>query len=130
MPALGSVRAKAVLAIAMAAAGCRTHVSKEPLVAGGDVERGRLAIESYGCGSCHTIPGVHGARGLVGPPLADVGRRVFIAGVLPNDPRNMVRWIMNPPAVDSKTAMPDLGVPERDARDMAEYLYVLSVGRR
>jgi len=36
-----------------------------------------------------------------------------------------VRWIQNPPAIDSKTAMPFLGVSERDARDIAEYLYRL-----
>lgn len=49
--------------------------------------------------------------------------RVYIAGVLPNDPNNLVRWVMNPPGIDSLTAMPYLGVSERDARDMAEYLY-------
>ena len=50
---------------------------------------------------------------------------MYIAGVLPNDPENVVRWIMNPPSVDEKTAMPYLGVTDRDARDMAEYLYHL-----
>jgi len=30
---------------------------------------------------------------------------------------------MDPPANDPRTAMPKLGVSERDARDMAEYLY-------
>jgi cytochrome c len=35
----------------------------------------------------------------------------------------MVRWIVNPPAVDSLTAMPALGVTPREARDIAAYLY-------
>jgi hypothetical protein len=35
----------------------------------------------------------------------------------------MVRWIMDPRQIDSLTAMPDLGVPDSLARDMAEYLY-------
>lgn len=48
---------------------------------------------------------------------------LYIAGVVSNQPENAVRWIMNPPAVDAKTAMPRLGVTDRDARDMAEYLY-------
>jgi len=130
MSALGRALAASAAAALLAAAGCGKRVTKAPLIAGADAERGKTAIESYGCGACHTIPGVRGARGLVGPPLADVGRRVYIAGVVPNDPENMVRWIMNPPTVDSKTAMPDLGIPEGVARDMAEYLYVLSGGTK
>jgi cytochrome c1 len=47
---------------------------------------------------------------------------MYIAGVLPNQPENLVRWIIDPPSTDAKTAMPTVGVTERDARDMAEYL--------
>jgi cytochrome c oxidase assembly factor CtaG/cytochrome c2 len=90
-----------------------------------DPGRGRDAIRRYGCGSCHTIPGVTGARGMVGPPLGQVSQRVFIAGVLPNQPDNMIRWIENPPGIDPKTAMPNMGVTARDARDIASYLYTL-----
>jgi cytochrome c oxidase assembly factor CtaG/cytochrome c2 len=90
-----------------------------------DPDRGRAAMKRYGCGSCHNIPGVRGARGLVGPPLGEVSQRVFIAGVLPNEPDNMIRWIENPPGVDPKTAMPNMGVTGRDARDIAAYLYTL-----
>ena len=35
----------------------------------GDPERGAVYIEQIGCGSCHTIPGIDGAQGVVGPPL-------------------------------------------------------------
>jgi cytochrome c1 len=48
--------------------------------------------------------------------------RGFIAGVLPNSPENMVRWLRQPQSVDPRSAMPDLGVSERDARDIAAYL--------
>jgi cytochrome c2 len=90
-----------------------------------DPERGRAAIGRYGCGSCHDIPGVRGAGGMVGPPLGQVSQRVFIAGVLPNEPDNMIRWIENPPAIDPQTAMPNTGVTMRDARDITAYLYTL-----
>jgi putative membrane protein len=90
-----------------------------------DAERGRTAIRKYGCGSCHNIPGVMGAEGMVGPPLSQIAQRVYIAGVLPNEPDNMIRWIENPQAVDPKTAMPYMGVTTRDARDIAAYLYTL-----
>jgi cytochrome c1 len=54
-----------------------------------------------------------------------MGSRTFIAGALPNTTENMVRWLRDPPALDANTAMPDLGVTERDARDIAAYLDTL-----
>ena len=86
---------------------------------------GKLLLRQFGCGSCHEIPGVAAARGKVGPPLAGVATRVYIAGVLPNTPENLVRWLRDPPAVSPQSAMPDLGVTERDARDIAAYLATL-----
>lgn len=71
------------------------------------------------------IPGVTGAVGLVGPPLTAWAKRAYIAGNLANTPENLVRWIRQPQAVEPGTAMPDLGVEEGDARDMAAYLFSL-----
>jgi cytochrome c2 len=95
------------------------------MLSNADTERGRTAIKKYGCGTCHNIPGVSGAVGMVGPPLGQIAQRVYIAGVLPNEPDNMIRWIENPPGVDPKTAMPYMAVTPRDARDIAAYLYTL-----
>jgi putative membrane protein len=92
---------------------------------GGDAARGRVATRQYGCGACHTIPGVVGADGLVGPPLAGVGGRAYIAGVLTNTPDHLVRWIVDPTGVDSLTAMPITGVSEPEARDIATFLYTV-----
>jgi cytochrome c2 len=92
---------------------------------GGDPERGRAMIRKYGCQTCHTIPGVVGADGQVGPPLAGIARRSYIGGVLPNAPTNMIRWIQDPKAVDPLTAMPNVGVTPSDARHIAAYLYTL-----
>lgn len=92
---------------------------------GGDARRGRQLIGNYGCGSCHTIPGIQSATGLVGPPLLWFARRTYIAGVLPNTPDNLVRWLKDPPSVDSKTAMPKLGLTDQDARDVGAYLETL-----
>ena len=52
-------------------------------------------------------------------------RRAYIAGQLPNDPENLVRWIQDPQGVEPGTAMPNLGVTAAVARDMAAYLYTL-----
>jgi cytochrome c2 len=99
------------------------HISE--VTTGGNVHRGAAAIERYGCGSCHIIPGISGAQGRTGTSLAGIGDRIYIAGVLQNTPENMMRWIENPPAVDPKTVMPNLGVTDQDARDIAGYLYTL-----
>ncbi|MFL5615026.1 MAG: c-type cytochrome [Gemmatimonadaceae bacterium] len=94
-------------------------------VSGGDADRGKAAIEMYGCGSCHTIPGVRDANGLVGPPLMMWSRRTYIAGEVPNTPDFLVRWIEMPQAIEPGTAMPNLGVTEGRARDIAAYLYTI-----
>ncbi len=91
-------------------------------VPGGDPGRGAELIRSYGCGSCHTVDGVDGADGLVGPPLTDFGRRAYIAGELPNGPDTLQRWIRDPQGVEPGTAMPDLDVTPTDARDLAAFL--------
>jgi cytochrome c len=87
--------------------------------------RGMIAIERYGCGSCHTIPFVRDADSLVGPPLERIAARAYIAGVLENTPENMARWIQDPPGVDHLTAMPNLRVSEADARDISAFLSTL-----
>lgn len=90
-----------------------------------DVERGRMALHQHACVACHTIPGVVGSATRVGPPLEDVGSRQLIAGTLPNTPENMARWLLHTQEVKPGTAMPQLEVGERDARDMAAYLATL-----
>lgn len=92
---------------------------------GGSSSRGREAIQRYGCGACHRIPGVDGASGQIGPPLDGIGSRVMLAGQLPNTPENMLRWIRDPQGMRRGTAMPNLNVTEDDARDIAAYLYTL-----
>lgn len=92
---------------------------------GGDPKAGKKAVARYGCGGCHSIPGVAGSAGEVGPALSGVAVRANIAGKLPNDPRTMIRWLEHPQALSPGSGMPELGVNERDARDMAAYLYTL-----
>ena len=120
----------AALLLSICAAACGGGMSESERAAaemtgGGDPARGRAAIERYGCGTCHTIPGVRGADALVGPPLTQVASRAYVGGVLTNSPENMMRWIRDPRAVDSLTAMPTLGVSDEEARDIASYLYTL-----
>jgi cytochrome c len=107
----------------VATTGCDAGAKQAAAVTGGDLQRGRSAIFKYGCGSCHTVAGISDAHGLVGPPLSGIGNRMYVAGVLPNTPDNIVHWIRNPKEVDAKTVMPVLGVSAQDATDIAAYLY-------
>lgn len=90
-----------------------------------EVEKGRDLIQASGCGTCHTIPGVRGADGLVAPPLTHFSQRAYIAGQLVNTPENLARWIHAPQEVEPGTAMPDLGLTEAQARSIAAYLHSL-----
>lgn len=94
-------------------------------VAGGDPQRGRAAMTEIGCGACHRIPGVRNARAMVGPPLDDYAQRGYVAGLLPNRPANLIAWLRDPPGISPGTAMPNLGLTDAEARDMAAYLYTL-----
>jgi cytochrome c len=96
-----------------------------PGITEGSPLRGAETIESFGCGSCHVIPGIDDAEGQVGPPLDDFGDRKFIAGAVANNEDNLVRWLMDPGSIEPGTAMPDVGLSERQAHDVAAYLYSL-----
>lgn len=116
--------AAALAAMAACSDGRATGLSY-PVRTGGVPHNGAQVIAVKNCGSCHTIPGIQGAKGVVGPPLMFFGRRTFIAGQLPNTPDNLVRWIRSPQSVEQDTAMPNLGLTEQQARDVAAYLYQL-----
>jgi cytochrome c2 len=122
---LGRIPPKLILGALLALGGCDDAGVEPQFAAIGNPERGALYIEQIGCGSCHVIPGIAGARGLVGPPLDAMGKRVFIAGMLHNTPANMVTWLRDPQKIVPGNAMPDMGLSEEQARDITAYLYTL-----
>lgn len=120
-----------LLLLATALAGCDDRnamfawFGREPKSEIGNVAAGSRAITKYGCGACHEIPGIAGARGLVGPPLDRMGRRIYIAGLLRNTPDNMIAWLRDPQKIVPGNAMPVVGLTEEQARDVTAYLYTL-----
>ncbi len=102
-----------------------TSAMAQQQVAQGDPLQAPQAIQKYGCGSCHVIPGINGAEGAVGPRLTHISERSFLAGELPNTPDNLIMWIQHPQKVKPGTAMPEMGVSDQDARNIAAYLYSL-----
>ena len=99
-------------------------------VTGGDPARGPAHMLRYGCQGCHVIPGVPNAYGQVGPPLTGMADRVYVAGLLPNNPENLAWFLRAPQQVLPGGAMPDMRVSEADARDMTAYLHTLRAERR
>ncbi len=99
-----------------------TRLFAEPL-AHGNASAGETAIKRYRCGACHLVSGVSDARGSVGPPLDKIAFRQSIDGRFKNDPDTLVRWIREPKAMDPAAAMPNEGVTEKEARNIAAYLY-------
>jgi sulfur-oxidizing protein SoxX len=91
----------------------------------GEPAPGAAAIERLKCGACHEIPGVAGAHGQVGPPLAAYGRRVYLAGKFPRDPALLARWVADAPSMAPGTAMPKVEMSADEARDIAAYLSAL-----
>jgi cytochrome c1 len=96
----------------------RGHSSPSPATVG--------IMRANGCAACHTIPGIPGAEGVVGPRLdRQALSATFIAGILPNNRENLVRWIKSPRQMAPRTAMPSTGLTDREAGQIAEYLYSL-----
>lgn len=111
--------------LAMAAAACEEAKAAGPESFSGDARRGSDLVKQYQCGTCHDIPGVAGADGNVGPPLHRIGTRTYIAGYIQNSPDNMADWIEDPQRALPGNAMPRMGIPQKDARDIAAFLYTL-----
>lgn len=108
-----------VVVLAGSLAGCQPLASASAFA---DRSKGARLTAQYQCGSCHIIPGVPAARGTLAVSLADIGRRSFIAGRIPNRDPLLARWIAEPASLVPDTAMPAMGVSLRDATEIAAFL--------
>ena len=103
----------------------RSAATVPAALAGGNADRGKVAIQHYGCNACHAIAGLPDPSFEAAAPITKVTDRSYIAGTLPYTPANLMLWIRFPRKVKPATAMPDLGVSASEARDIATYLYSL-----
>jgi cytochrome c len=113
-----------IVAFVLLGAACNRPETK-PSVASADPAKGKQLITQYGCTACHSIPGIDGPRGEVGPSLDHVATRPVIAQTLPNNPQNLTQYLLNPQMVNTQNIMPNLGIKPDEARDIAAYLYTL-----
>jgi cytochrome c len=109
--------------VALVLAGCDQQPPASEPLSGGNPRVGQQLIARYGCAACHQIKGIARSESKVGPSLKDIRDSSYVGGVLPNSADNLMRWIMHPRAYSPNTAMPELGVTQPEARDMAAYLY-------
>jgi cytochrome c1 len=120
-----------IVLIATAAIGFQATSERRDLeqraswMTGGNPHTGQVLARGKGCGGCHEIPGVKGAHGNVGPPLTKFASRMYVGGVLLNTPEHLHQWLLDPPSIDPKSAMPNVGLKDQEARDLAAYLYTL-----
>jgi cytochrome c oxidase subunit 2 len=74
------------------------------------------------CMTCHTVAGT-AANGNIGPNLTHVAsRQTLAAGLLPNSPANLQRWLHNPQAIKPGSLMPNLGLSEAEVKALTAYL--------
>jgi cytochrome c oxidase subunit 2 len=116
----GGVQQKAAAATPQApdSAKAQAGQAQEPLVA-----EGQKLFLMKGCVGCHSLVAYNAPKGLLGPNLANVGARTYIAaGTLPNNDENLTHWIRFPQEVKHGVLMPNLGVTEDEAKALVAFL--------
>ena len=84
---------------------------------------GEKLFLTKGCVGCHSLQAVNAPKGMVGPNLANVGARSYIAaGTLKNTDENLARWIRDPQGIKKGVLMPNLGLTDADARALVAFL--------
>ena len=87
----------------------------------GEAAAGKALFAASACVGCHAVRGV--STGVLGPDLTHVAsRRMLAAGVLPNSPEALVRWVRDAPSVKPGAKMPAFTLSDDQARALAAYL--------
>jgi cytochrome c oxidase subunit 2 len=96
-------------------------VDAERLIARRD-HPGERVFLSLSCINCHAVSGTP-AAGRFGPDLSHLmSRQTLGAGVIPNTPENLRRWIHEPQAMKPGNLMPDMQLNERELDQVHGYL--------
>lgn len=82
---------------------------------GGLAARGAQLFADRGCTACHTIRGLPGAAGTVGPDLTYFSDRGWFAGaIFENTDENLRRWLADPPGMKPMQPPPPPGQQPRE----------------
>jgi len=106
------------LRTASAGASVQQEAQGDPLAA-----QGETLFRNKGCIGCHSLQAKGAPTALIGPNLANVGSRAYIAaGWLKNTDENLEAWIQDPQALKKGVLMPNLGVKPDEAKALRAYL--------
>lgn len=97
------------------AAPAKTEAKEEPAKTA--AAAGPNGLDLFGaktCAACHTLTGVPGAVGMVGPSLDGIGKKYDVA--------YLTKWLKDPASVKPGTTMPNLGLSDAEAKTLAEFL--------
>jgi cytochrome c oxidase subunit 2 len=124
-PDTGSLRTASAGATLRAQQGGAPADSAAPAAAPADplYARGEQLFRTKGCVGCHALQAKGAPTALIGPNLANVGARAYIAaGWLKNTDENLEQWIQNPQGLKKGVLMPNLGVTAEEAQALRAYL--------
>jgi cytochrome c oxidase subunit 2 len=84
--------------------------------------RGRQVFLASSCGNCHAIRGT-AASGDVGPDLTHLATRTTLAALaIPNNQRELGRWIEDSQDIKPGNQMPDFHLPASELQALVAYL--------
>jgi cytochrome c2 len=119
------IAARAVPATLLLLAACKPPPDGRHHMPGADAAAGRAVVERVGCATCHDFPDISWPRGAVGPALDGFSGQALIVGRIPNRPDLLAAFVRDAPAIVPGAAMPTMPITEKEARDVAAYLYTL-----
>ena len=121
-PAAQKPAASARPAVQTASQGASIQQPDSP-AQGPEYASGEKLFTSKGCIGCHSLQAVNAPKGMVGPNLANVGARSYIAaGTLKNTDENLAHWISAPDKMKPGTLMLNLGLPPEQVQSIVAYL--------
>jgi cytochrome c oxidase subunit 2 len=104
--------------------------SADSAAAGADAQvlaQGRQLFTAKGCVGCHSMSAVNAPKGMIGPNLAGLGSRGYIAaGVIKNTDEKLAQWLRQPQALKEGVLMPNGLVTEAEAQQLVAYFRALA----
>lgn len=89
---------------------------------GGAAASGERLFRELSCVNCHSIRGIAGTSN-AGPDLTHIGSRRFLgAGLEPNTPENLRRWMHDPQEVKPGVLMPNFKLTDEQLDDLLAFL--------
>ncbi len=88
-------------------------------------ETGKAIFVGQACVGCHTIQGLPGAQGKVGPELTHFASNSLIVGIFPNTEENLKQYLKDPSAVKPGALMPNQNLTDSDIDALVAFLRTL-----